>query len=91
MHWPFGSVPPAVTGLHIPSVPTSAHEVQLPVQAVAQQTPCAQKLLWQSTAPAQLAPIGRSPHDPPLQTFGGAQSPSAVQVDLQAATPHMNG
>src|SRR3954469_17108809 len=23
--------------------------------------------------------------------FGGAQSPSAAQVDLQAATPHLNG
>jgi hypothetical protein len=75
----------------MPIVPTSAHDVQLPVQAVMQQTPCAQKLLWQSPATAQLAPIGRSPHELPLQTFGGAQSASAVHVDLQAATPHLNG
>jgi hypothetical protein len=77
--------------LHIPIVPVSAHDTQLPVQAEPQQTPWAQKLLWQSPAAAQLAPIGRSPHEPPLQTFGGAQSASAAQVDLHAATPHLKG
>jgi hypothetical protein len=91
VHWPFGSVPPAGTGLHIPSVPVSAHDRQLPVQADPQQTPCAQNPLMQSPAAAQLAPIGRRPHDPPLQTLGGAQSASAPHVDLHAATPHVNG
>jgi hypothetical protein len=91
LHCPLGSVPPAGIGLHIPSVPVSAHEVQLPAQADPQQTPCSQNPLWQSAVAAQLAPMGRSPHDPLLQTFGGAQSPSAVQVDLQAAIPHLNG
>jgi hypothetical protein len=55
-------------GLHIPSVPVSAHDTQLPVQAEAQQTPCAQNPLMQSSGAAQLAPIGRGPHDPPMQT-----------------------
>jgi hypothetical protein len=32
-----------------------------------------------------------SPHEPPLHTPGGAQSASAVHVDLQAATPQLNG
>jgi len=40
-HWPLGSGPPAATGAQVPSVPASAHETQLAVQAVAQQTPCA--------------------------------------------------
>ena len=91
VHCPFGSMPPAAIGLQLPSVPTSAHDLQLPVQAVAQQTPCSQNALWQSPGAAQLAPIGRRPHEPLRQTFGGAQSPSAAQVDLQAATPHLNG
>jgi hypothetical protein len=72
-------------------VPVSAHDTQLPEQAVVQQTPCVQNPLWQSPASAQLAPGGRSPHEPPLQMFGDAQSASAAQVDLQAATPHRNG
>jgi hypothetical protein len=31
------------------------------------------------------------PHEPPLQTPGGAQSASVVQVDRQAAAPQTNG
>jgi hypothetical protein len=31
------------------------------------------------------------PHEPPLHAPGGAQSASAVHVDLQAAAPQMNG
>ena len=91
VHWPFGSMPPAVIGLQAPSVPTSAHDMQLPLQAVMQQTPWAQNPLWQSPGAAQLAPGGRKPHDPLLQTLGVAQSASAVQVDLKARLPHLNG
>jgi hypothetical protein len=35
----------------------------------------------------QLAPIGLKPHDPAVHTAGGAQSASAVQIELQAAVP----
>ena len=91
VHWPFGSMPSAGTGLQVPGVPTSAHDVQLPLQAVMQQTPWAQNPLWQSPGAAQLAPGGRKPHEPLLQTLGVAQSASAVQVDLQARLPHLNG
>jgi hypothetical protein len=37
------------------------------------------------------APSGLRPHEPALQTPGGAQSASAVQVDLHALTLHRNG
>jgi hypothetical protein len=91
VHWPLGSIPSAGTGVHVPSVPDSVHDMQLAPQAVVQQTPATQKPLWQSVGAAQLAPGGRSPHELPVHTLGGAQSASAVQVDLQAAVPHLNG
>jgi hypothetical protein len=91
VHCPLGSVPPAAIGLQVPTEPTSPHDVQLPVQAVAQQIPSAQKPLWQSPGAAQGAPAGRRPHEPLLHTLGDAQSASARQVALQAATPHLNG
>ena len=72
-------------------MPTSAHDTQLPLQAVVQQTPWAQNPLWQSPGAAQLAPGGRNPHEPLLQTLGVAQSASAAHVDLQARLPHLNG
>lgn len=90
-HWPFGSIPFAAIGRQVPSVPTSAHETHPAVQAVMQQTPCAQNPLWQSPGSAQLAPGGRRPHEPPLQTLGEAQSASAAHVDLHAAVPHRYG
>jgi hypothetical protein len=91
LHWPFGSIPPSGTGLQVPSVPASAHETQLPSQAVVQHTPCVQNPLRQSPGSAQLAPGGRRPHEPSSHTLGDAQSASAVQVDLHAAVPHLNG
>jgi hypothetical protein len=92
LHCPLGSVPPATIGLQVPSVPPSAHDTQLAVQAVAQQTPCAQNPLLQSSGAPQLAPSGSRPHDPvSSQTFGGAQSALEPQVVRQAAVPHLKG
>jgi len=48
MHWALGSAPPAGTAVQVPSVPASAHDTQLAVQAVAQQTPCEQMPLAHS-------------------------------------------
>ena len=48
MQLPAGSGPEA-TAVHCPIVPVIAHDRQAPVQAVAQQTPCAQKVDWHST------------------------------------------
>ena len=92
MHWAFGSEAPAGTLVQVPSLPASAHEAQLAVQAVAQQTPWAQMPLPHSLpSPLQLAPFGLKPHDPAVHTAGGAQSASAAQIALQAALPQLNG
>jgi hypothetical protein len=40
-HWASGSCP-AGTLMHVPALPVIAQDLQLPVQVVAQQTPCAQ-------------------------------------------------
>ena len=52
VHWFRGSCP-AGTAVHVPIVPASAHDAHVPVQAVPQQTPCAQKLCAQSLAIVQ--------------------------------------
>ena len=91
VHWPVGSAPPAATGEQVPLVPVNAHDRHLPAQVVAQQTPCAHTVLWHSVPAWQTAPFGLSPHDPPLQVAGGAQSPSVAQVDRQALRPQANG
>jgi hypothetical protein len=78
-----------VTGVQVPAAPDSesAHDMQVPVQAVAQQTPCAQMPLLHSPPAAQMAPLGLGPHEPFVQKFPGAQSPSVTQVALQALVP----
>ena len=89
---PAGSVPPDGTAAQEPAAPGSAHDMQVPAQAVAQQTPCAQFPLWQSGPCWQRAPFGLSPHEPlGLQYWPCAQSLSVVQADSQAFTPQMNG
>jgi hypothetical protein len=90
-HWPAGSVPPIGTAAHVPALPSRPHDMQLPVQSVLQQVPWAQMALLHSVPSPQIAPSGFRPHDPAVQTPGGAQSASAVQVDLQAAMPQRNG
>lgn len=88
---PVGSVPPAATGLQLPALLLSAHDRQVPVQLVAQQTPWAQMVLLHSPPDEQMAPLGLSPHDPLMQLAGAAQSPSLAQVALQALAPQANG
>ena len=56
----------------------------MPVHAVAQQTPCAQKLDAHSVAAVQVCPSGFFEHVPPLQTLGAAQSAFVVHVVLHA-------
>ena len=90
VHWPSGSCPLG-TLLHEPTVPAIAHERQVPVQVVAQQTPCAQIPMLHSAFPPQAAPIGLRPQLLPLQVLGDAQSALVVQVVRQAPLPHANG
>jgi hypothetical protein len=86
VHWFSGSWP-AGTAVQVPAVPDSAHDWQVPVQAVAQQTPCWQKALAHSVAPAQAVPFAFLVQTPPMQTLGLTQSPSTVQVVRQTPVP----
>jgi hypothetical protein len=86
-----GSVPPLGTGAHVPAVAASAHDRQVPVQAVRQQTPCEQKVLLHSVPSAQVAPGALSPQVPFVHTAGGSQSALAEQAARQAEAPHRNG
>jgi hypothetical protein len=89
-HWLSGSAPFA-TLVQVPSVPASAQDLQVPVQAAEQQIPCAQTLLAQSPAAVQVAPLGRLVQAPPEQTLGATQSVSTVQVVRQAPVPQTYG
>ncbi len=86
-----GSAPPLGTGVQVPAVVGKAHDRQVPVQAVRQQTDCAQKPLPHSVPSAQVAPGDLRPHEPPVHTAGGSQSASAPQLALHAEAPQRNG
>src|SRR5438045_3811514 len=65
--------------------------MQVPMQALSQQTPCAQKPDWQTEPEPQGAPGGSLPQLPPVQELGETQSALVEQVVLQAPVPHSNG
>ena len=77
--------------LHTPADVVSAHDLQMPVQAVWQQTPCSQKLERHSFLLMQIAPFALRPQKPPVQTAGDWQSASAMHDGLQAAVPQRYG
>jgi hypothetical protein len=77
---------PAVTEVQVPRLPTTAHDMQVPVQADVQQTPSVQIPLTHSSLPPHELPGGLSPHLPLLQTAGAAQSLFETQVDRQEGT-----
>jgi hypothetical protein len=79
---------PAGTLEQVPGVPARAHDWQVPVQVVAQQTPWAQWAELHSVSPPHAAPIGFKPQLPPLQVLGDAQSVLVEQVVLHAPDPH---
>jgi len=58
------------------------------VQAVLQQTPCAQCPVPQSESAVQVLPAAFCMQLPPMQKLPVEQSASAVQVVLQAVAPH---
>ena len=72
----------------MPTDVATAHDRHVPVHAVRQHTPCAQKPEVHSSAPLHVAPGGLSPHEPALHTAGATQSASAAHVALHAAAPH---
>jgi hypothetical protein len=78
--------------MQVPALPVIAHDMQLPVQVVAQQTPCAQWPDLQSPSAPQLAPGGLGPQLPFTQKLPVVQSASAEQVVLHVpVVPQMNG
>lgn len=91
LHELVGSVPPLGTGAHVPAVAASAHDRQVPVQSVRQQTLCEQKPLPHSVPSAQVAPGALRPQVPFVHTAGGAQSALAEQAARQAEAPHWKG
>jgi hypothetical protein len=79
------SAAPTARLLQTPRDGLSAHDLQIPVQAVWQQTPCSQKVDRHSSLLAHRAPFCLRPQKPPVQVAGGRQSASAVHDALQAA------
>jgi hypothetical protein len=77
--------------VHVPGVPASAHDLHVAVQAVAQQTPCAQMPLVQSVFAVQAVPLGRFVQTPFAQMFGETQSAVTVHDVLHAPVPHAYG
>jgi hypothetical protein len=78
--------------MQVPALPWTAHDLQLPVQVVAQQTPCAQWVDLQSPSAPQLAPGGLRPQLPFTQKLPLVQSASAEQVVLHdPVAPQVNG
>jgi len=77
---PAGSDAPSATFVQVPSVPLSAQDWQLPVQALLQQIPWAQKPLRHSAADEQVAPLLALPHRFDWQWLGVRHCPSVVQA-----------
>ena len=85
------SVSPGALLVQVPRDAVSAHDLQTPVQAVRQQTPCSQKPPRHSCGPKQVAPGGLRPQVPLTHVAGGLHCVSAVHDARQALVPHRYG
>jgi hypothetical protein len=86
-----GSIP-AGTLVHVPALPDSAQDLQVPEQVVEQQTPCAQMFELHSPLSPQVAPSGFFPQLPCAQVLGLTQSASVEQVVRHwPLPPHLKG
>jgi hypothetical protein len=96
-HWLVVSCLPAPMGVHVPAVPASVHETQVPSQAVLQQTPSFEQTpVWHWLVAVHEPPGPLRPQEPEpieiVQVALGAQTLGAVQFPLQAAAePHVLG
>jgi hypothetical protein len=83
-HWlaTTGAVPLG-TFEHMPSAVASAQVLQVPLHALSQQRPCAQKPELHSLAIVHVAPSGLSEQVVPLQMLGATQCASLEQVFRQ--------
>jgi hypothetical protein len=87
-HWFSGSLS-AGMAVQTPLLAASAHDVQMPVQAPAQQTPCWHEPDAHSLAAAQSAPFTFLPQIVPLQTLPFEQSALVAHAVLQEpVVPH---
>jgi hypothetical protein len=91
MQTSWGSTAPRETGEHVPSEVERAQLRQLPAQAVAQQTPSAQKLLAHSLLAEQGWPSILAPQLPFTQLCPDAQSLSLVHRLMHAPLAHPKG
>ena len=66
--------------MQVPDVPARAQDTHVPVQAVAQQVPCAQIPELHSEPAPHGCPLGLLPQLPPMHVLGDTQSPSALHV-----------
>ena len=90
-HWASGSLP-AGTFVHVPRLPWTAHERQVPLHALAQQMPCWHMPELQSPSDPQTAPIGAFPQLLFVHTLPGLQSASVLHVVRHwPVVPHMYG
>ena len=80
VHWLNGSWP-ADIGRQAPSDPCSAHDEQMPLHALPQQTPCSQKPDMQSLAAMHDAPVGFLPQLPFTHRFGARHSAWVEQLE----------
>jgi hypothetical protein len=85
-HWFSGSVPLAAS-MHCPSLPAIAHDLQVPAQAVVQQTPCAQIADAHSVPAVHEAPGGFGPQLPFTQAAPATQSAAVAQVERHLPSP----
>jgi len=90
--WPWRSIPSG-TLRQVPSLPATAHDLQVPLHAVVQHLPCAQNVELHSSLAPQLAPGGFLPQLLLTQLLGATQSASDAHVVRQflASVAHLNG
>lgn len=85
MHWVvgLGACPPGIE-VQVPTVPDRLQELQVPAQALLQQTVCAQNPELHMAADVQGEPMGSLPQLVPVQLAGEVQSVLLAQVVLHA-------
>lgn len=80
---------PEGTLVQLPTLPVTEQDLHVPVQAVAQQTPWAQKVELHSLPIVQVAPLGFFPQLIAMQLLGDRQSALVAQSTRQAVlVPH---
>jgi hypothetical protein len=80
-HW-FSGSSPAGTAVQTPRVPVSPHDMQVPVQGLAQQYPCWHEPEAHSALATQMTPLTFFEQIVPLQTLPALQSVLAAQAVL---------